>query len=152
MPEPPAPASDAPLFHLVLHTARLLEASLRDQLEPHGLHHGQGRVLDALASHPDGLSQVQIARGLHIRETAATQVVRRLHDLELVRRIADPDDARAFRITLTATGRRAAARLRTSWTRTEQQLTAGMSADARRDARRLLHTLRANLGGADPSV
>jgi DNA-binding MarR family transcriptional regulator len=135
-----------PLLHLVLHTARSLEAMLRTELSPRGLHHGQGRVLDLLWHQLGGLTQVEIALRLGIRETASTQVVRRLEALRLVRRRADDEDARAVCVTLTPAGREAARQVREAWARAEHRLIANMTEQGVEDARRMLLRLRDALG------
>jgi DNA-binding MarR family transcriptional regulator len=148
----PAPTNDRLLLHLVLHTAKLLEGTLRNELEPLGVHHGQGRVLDALSRHPDGLTQVEIARGLGMLETAATQVVRRLHELELLERVEDPADSRAMRITLTLKGRRTANNVRAAWRHVEDHLTQQLTRPGIQGTRAALEQLRDAMGGADPTV
>lgn len=143
---------DRYLLHLLLHTAKLLEAVLREELSPYGLHHGQGRVLVALVKNKGGLTQVEIARGLGMRETAATQVVRRLEELGLVSRSPDPDDTRAVRVVPTASGRRAADRVRAAWADTEARLRAGLQPEGVESARRVLEWLRRAMGGEGPTV
>ncbi|MFN8779419.1 MAG: MarR family winged helix-turn-helix transcriptional regulator [bacterium] len=128
-----------PLLHLILHTARLLEAMIRSELEPLGLHHGQGRVLDVLVDAEHGVTQVQVAQCLGMRETAATQVLRRMHELGLVRRVPDEHNGRAMRVTLTTTGRDAAAQVRSAWTRTESRLVAGLPPQEIRRAQHRRH-------------
>lgn len=135
-----------PLLHLVLHTARALEAMIREELSPRGLHHGQGRVLDLLRHQQGGLTQVEIALRLGIRETASTQVVRRLEALRLVRRRADDADARAICVTLTPAGREAARQVRDAWARAEHRLIANMREQDVEDVRRMLLRLRDALG------
>ncbi|MFN5944542.1 MAG: MarR family winged helix-turn-helix transcriptional regulator [Phycisphaerae bacterium] len=143
----PLPGQQRPLLHLILHTARLLEAMIRSQLEPLGLHHGQGRVLDVLVDAEDGVTQVQVAQCLGMRETAATQVLRRMQELGLVRRVPDEQDGRAMRVTLTPAGCDAAAQVRSAWTRAESRLVAGLSPQEIRRVRRVLHDLRAAMSG-----
>lgn len=143
----PLPGPQRPLLHLILHTARLLEAMIRSELEPLGLHHGQGRVLDVLVDADQSVTQVQVAQSLGMRETAATQVLRRVHELGLVRRTPDEHDGRAMRVALTPAGRDAAAQVRSAWMRAESRLVAGLSSQEIRRVRRMLHDLRTTMGG-----
>jgi DNA-binding MarR family transcriptional regulator len=109
-------------------------------------------VLDALARNAGGLTQVEIAKGLGMRETAATQVVRRLEELGMVSRRPDQNDARAIRVVLTASGRRAAVRVKAAWADAEARLLAGLQPEGVQSARRVLESMRHATGGEAPTV
>ena len=62
------------------------------------------RLLDALAS-ADSLTVSQIAEAVGVDQPRATRLVQQSVELGLVRREADPDDARRTRVVLTDEGR-----------------------------------------------
>lgn len=137
------------LLHLVLHIARLLDERLRGPLARAGVHHGQGRVLDALLRQGP-LTVGELAAGLHIAQPTATVMAQRMQAAGLLERWIDPDDARRVTLTLTARGRGAAQAVRRAWQQAEDALCASLPAAERLRLRLLLEGLRDSLGGADP--
>jgi DNA-binding MarR family transcriptional regulator len=127
------------LLHLFLHIGRLLEERLRAPLARAGVHHGQGRVLDALLRQGP-LTVGELAAGLQIAQQAAG----------LLERWIDSDDTRRVTLTLTARGRAAAQSVRRAWQQAEDELCASLPAAERLRLRLLLEGLRDGLGGADP--
>ena len=49
------------LLHILMHNGRLLERALEEELAPHGLHHGQGRILLNIKSAGE-ITQADLAR------------------------------------------------------------------------------------------
>lgn len=137
------------LLHLFLHIGRLLEARLRKPLARAGVHHGQGRVLDALLRHGP-LTVGELAAGLQIAQPTATVMAQRMQAAGLLERWVDADDTRRVTLTLTARGCAAAQSVRRAWQQAEDELCASLSAADRRRLRLLLEGLRDGLGGADP--
>ena len=121
-------AADAgrPLLHLVLHTAKMLEAVLREEFEAHGIHHGQGRVLSVLSTSDGAMTQVELSRRLFMGQPGVTAVVSRLDELGHVRRSTNRGDARAVMVTLTEGGKRAAELVHGVWARVEHRLECGL--------------------------
>ncbi|WP_256728917.1 MarR family winged helix-turn-helix transcriptional regulator [Microbacterium oleivorans] len=66
------------------------------------------RMLEALAAAPDPLSVSAIGEAIGVDQPRASRLVQQAVELDLVRREADPDDARRTRIALTDAGRRLA--------------------------------------------
>jgi DNA-binding MarR family transcriptional regulator len=61
-------------------------------------------VLYALSSAPEGLRITELGADVLLTQPGMSRLVARLETRGLVQRVADPDDARAFRIRLTAAG------------------------------------------------
>ncbi|WP_256336036.1 MarR family winged helix-turn-helix transcriptional regulator [Microbacterium sp. cf332] len=64
------------------------------------------RMLEALVAASDPLSVSEIGEAIGVDQPRASRLVQQAVELELVRREADPDDARRTRIALTDAGRR----------------------------------------------
>lgn len=113
-------------------------------LAEHGLHVGQEMVLVELWQE-DGLRGGELAVRLGVEPPTITKMLRRLEGCGLVERRPDPSDARSFRVRLTARGRSLEAPVADCWTRAEERLLDGMSAEERRVFQELLGRARANL-------
>jgi DNA-binding MarR family transcriptional regulator len=138
------------VLHLLLHSARLVEDELREELARAGLSHEQARYLDALFEHgPMTISA--LARGLHLSQPAATTMVRRLVAGRLVRRSTDPADARSSVVALTDRGATAVKAGRAVWLRAEARLLAGASRRESAHLHAALRKLLDRLGGRPPS-
>jgi DNA-binding MarR family transcriptional regulator len=61
-------------------------------------------VLYALSSAPEGLRITELGADVLLTQPGMSRLVARLETRGLVQRVADPEDARAFRIRLTAKG------------------------------------------------
>jgi DNA-binding MarR family transcriptional regulator len=85
-------------------TVRALRAYLDRNLARHGLRFGQFQLLRVLWEH-DGLTPREIAEGLVVEMPTVTRTVQRMVRDGLVRREANPKDARSVRIFVTAKGR-----------------------------------------------
>jgi DNA-binding MarR family transcriptional regulator len=72
----------------------------------HGLSWAELRLLRALASAPEGrLRPTELAAELEVSPSGVTRAVLPLEKRGIVKRDADPGDARASRVALTAAGR-----------------------------------------------
>ncbi len=98
------------------------------------MHHGQGRVLDALLRHGP-MTVGELAAGLHVAQPTATVMAQRMRSAGLLERWVDAEDTRRVSLTLTSRGRVAAQAL---------------PDPERTRLRLLLEGLRDGLGGADP--
>ena len=86
---------------------RMLDAKIGGH---HGLSFAEVRLLRALAGAPaEGLRPTELAAALEISPSGATRAVLPLEKRGILSRRADPADARASRIGLTAAGRTLAA-------------------------------------------
>ena len=109
-----------------------------------GLHPGQEMVLIELWE-SDGLRGGELAERLGVEPPTVTKMLRRLERCGLVERCQDPQDARSFRAYLTDEGRSLEAPVTRIWERVEERTLAGMSVGERRNFRRLLMKVRANI-------
>ena len=139
------------LFHLLMHIGKLLHDRMRKRLGEHGLHHGQGRVLVALAQN-GALSQIEIAKGLHIQRPTVTTMIQRMAAAGLVKRISDPKDRRVLRVRLTAKGKTSEKTVRRIWGDVDREIIEALPADQRKAAREILLQIRNNLGGQGPKI
>jgi DNA-binding MarR family transcriptional regulator len=96
-------------FDLVVQTLRTTNTFLRESrrlFRPHGLTEAQFNVLNLLARHEDGLSQREISEFLVVDRSNVTGLLDRVEAVGWIRRNAVPEDRRAWRVALTAKGRR----------------------------------------------
>jgi len=89
----------------LMHAYGIVERELRHAVGAHCTF-PQFDVLNQLDREPDGLTFVELSRRLLVTAGNLTGIVDRLQDERLVRRAVHPADRRAFRLTLTAKGRR----------------------------------------------
>lgn len=97
-------------YHL-WHASLAWQSAIARALEPQGLTHVQFFVLGTLLWYgKSGTSpkQRELARASGLDPMMTSQVVRALEQRGLVARRDDPDDSRAWRLALTATGKKAA--------------------------------------------
>ena len=98
-------ASKLRLYHrLQLAAHRIQKAADRAVLQASGVTTAQAAVLTVVAGDRDA-TQRSVARQLGINESAVTAMVARLMDMRLIERIRDDEDARTWRLLLTAEGR-----------------------------------------------
>lgn len=139
------------LFHLLIHTGKLLEDRVREGLRASGVYHGQARVLEALARNGE-LSQIQIAEGLRIERPTVTNMIQRMEKSGLIVRTKDRKDPRANKVRLTAAGKRAEAHVRKVWDLIEVEIRSALPPDKVELTGEMLTRIRNRLGGADPDV
>jgi MarR family transcriptional regulator, organic hydroperoxide resistance regulator len=139
------------LFHLLMHTGKLLEDRVRAGLSAGGIHHGQGRVLCAIARNGE-LSQIEIAHGLHIERATVTNMVQRMEKSGLIERTPDPEDQRVMKVRLTPDGKHAEACVRKVWDKIEREIRKSVPDNQLGLAGDLLTQIRNGLGGADPEL
>jgi len=107
------------------------------------------QVLEAAALDQHG-SQVAIARTLGIDRTVMTYLLDDLEAAGLVKRVPDPNDRRARRLTVTAEGCRLLADLTRRMAALEDDLLAGLPDDERRALVSGLRRLATRLDAIDP--
>ncbi len=98
-----------------------------------------GYVFRALADGP--LLLARLAEVMGISPQGALKIVQEMVDAEYVTREADPSDARAKRLSLTARGRGALTEARRFHARFERELARRTGATAAREARRALEAI-----------
>lgn len=104
--EPDLDASPLQVAGRLLRGAALLERDIESALSALGLSFGDFDVLNTLRrrADPGGTNPKALAESALITTGAMTSRLHRLEDAGLVERHPDPDDGRAVRIRLTATG------------------------------------------------
>ena len=127
----------------LLHGYALIERELRRAVAEHCTF-PQFDVLNQLERERDGLTFVELSRRLLVTAGNLTGIVDRLHAEGLVRRAVHPADRRAFRLTLTAKGRRLVRRAQGRHHRALTTLLAEVPDRELRTLRRLLDRLRAS--------
>lgn len=85
-------------------TAHALRKAFDRRAVGMGVTRAQWKVLFRLERHP-GLRQIELADMLDIEPITLSRIVDRLEEAELVERVADPADRRAWRLHVTATAR-----------------------------------------------
>ncbi len=101
------------------------------------------RLLDALAAASHPLSVSEVGEAIGVDQPRASRLIQQAVDLGLVRREADPDDARRTRVALTDEGTRLARGFRGQRREHLAQALDGFSSDERAELARLLTKLAA---------
>ncbi len=102
------------------------------------------RMLDALAAAAEPLSVSALGEAIGVDQPRASRLVQQGVDRGVVRREADPDDARRTRIALTDEGRQFAGRMHGQRREQLDRALAGFTAQERSDLARLLTKLAEN--------
>lgn len=90
--------------YLAIRMARMFEQALAEALAPLGIAPGQFPALLALW-HRDGRTQAELVRQIGVEQATLALTLKRMERDGLLRRVPDPDDARARRIFLTPRAR-----------------------------------------------
>lgn len=99
-------AEDSPGF-LLWQVSSLWQRSIREALAPTGLTHAQFVLLASLAwlnGHSETVNQVRLAQHAKIDVMMTSDVLRTLEAKELIRRVRDPRDRRAWNLEVEAQG------------------------------------------------
>ncbi len=115
-------ASKLRIYHrLQLAAHRVQKAADRVVLEASGVTTAQAAVLSVVAAERDA-TQRSVARQLGLNESAVTAMVGRLMSMNLLERIRDEEDARTWRLRLTAEGRAGLKRIETAFRRINDRI------------------------------
>jgi DNA-binding MarR family transcriptional regulator len=95
----------------IAETAHALRKDFDRRAAGMGVTRAQWKVLFRLTRHP-GLRQIELADMLDIEPITLTRIIDRLQESELVERVADPSDRRAWRLHVTARARPLVEKLR----------------------------------------
>jgi DNA-binding MarR family transcriptional regulator len=140
----PEAASGMSVFTAILRSYQLLNDQVNGVMKRHGFTFVQYQVLAWLETDPESsLTLSWISKTLRIPPATVTDIIDRLEDDRLVRRVPHPSDARTTLAVITAKGRRAA-------NEATQELNAtvyvgvGLTEDQRGQLVALLAQLRAN--------
>ncbi|NTY60916.1 MarR family winged helix-turn-helix transcriptional regulator [Mycolicibacterium sphagni] len=134
-------AHDEPLGYLLHRVASALRAEVTaTALEPVGLSFPQYICMRILSKFPDR-SNAELARDTGVSPQAMNMVLRSLEDRELVSRPASVESGRSLPAKLTRAGVELLARTDSGVRASEQRLMADLSAEQRREFRRILAAL-----------
>jgi MarR family transcriptional regulator, transcriptional regulator for hemolysin len=112
-----------------------------------GVTRAQWKVLFKLTRTP-GLRQVELADMLDLEPITLCRIVDRLEEAELVERIRDPDDRRAWRLHVTARAQPLIDKLQAVGAELVQHAFSGIDPEEIEIARRVLARVRENAGRA----
>ncbi|VGO19982.1 MarR family winged helix-turn-helix transcriptional regulator [Pontiella sulfatireligans] len=136
------------LLHILMHDGRLLLRAIEEELSPLGLHHGQGRILVAIAS-AGAVTQADLARRMDIKPATVTNMLKPLAANKLIHRETDPKTNRAMVVALTADGQQACSEIQKAWERIEERMSAELPDIDLEHLFALLESIRSALGGND---
>jgi DNA-binding MarR family transcriptional regulator len=129
------------LVQLGMHGAR----QFGERLQPLGLEQRQAGMLVRLAA-GEGQSQQALAAMLGVNATRMVFLVDELEKLGLVERRRNPEDRRSHALYLTGQGRAALAQVQAVAAEHEQQMSAGLTGEQRRELIALLRQVAAAQG------
>ncbi|GAA2795990.1 MarR family winged helix-turn-helix transcriptional regulator [Kitasatospora sp. CM 4170] len=149
----PAAAGGGPISHAIFRVARLHRMFAGQLLRRIGLHPGQELVMMHLWE-LGPQRQTDLVRLLDSDAATMTRTVQRLEQAGFVRRRPCPTDKRASLVEPTAASLALRREVEQSWTRLEELVTAGMSADESTAALETLELLERNLvrAATDPAA
>ena len=139
------------LLHILMHIGRLLERAAEEELAPIGLHHGQSRILRAIALGRE-TTQADLARRMDIKPATVTNMLKPLEEKKLIRRKPDKLTNRAMLVSLTPAGEQACTEIQAAWDRIEERMRDQLPDLGNKpiDFFQTLETIRATLGGPEP--
>ena len=137
-----APKSGCALTLLLLDAARAVEARAEGALAEAGLSLAKLGALRHLVLAAEPLTLTQLAERHSCGKSNVTQLVDKLEADGFVERIADPEDRRTIRATVTPAGRSAYERANALLAAHERELDSRLGAAPRADLARQLQTLR----------
>lgn len=112
------------LYHrLQIAAHRLQKAADRNVMEAAGITTAQAAVLAVVSQHGPAPQRL-VAAELGLNESAVTAMVSRLLKLDMLDRVRDPDDARAWSLSLSANGRAALKRIEKPFRRVNARIEA----------------------------
>ncbi|MEM9029517.1 MAG: MarR family transcriptional regulator [Pseudomonadota bacterium] len=138
-------------FHLLLHSAHLVEDRLRRKLAPHGLQPRQARILDAL-DRLGKVSQVRLATEFALTAASISTMTSRLLAAGLIERDVDESERRSNELSLTRRGRALLKIVHKEWAAIDRDIAAVMGTASANQLAELTRTLRDGLGGFAPGT
>lgn len=136
-------------FHLLLHSAHLLEERLRTRLAQHGVKPRQARVLDALGRMGEA-SQIKLAREFAVTAASMSTMTSRLVAAGLIQKRPDPEQHRSNLLTLSKRGRGLLNLIYREWREVDREVEAAIGHRQAQRLGALTFDLRNALGGRTP--
>jgi DNA-binding MarR family transcriptional regulator len=136
-------------FHLLLHSAHLLEERLRSRLSPLGVQPRQARALDALGRMGQA-SQVELAREFGLSAASMSTMTSRLLAAGLIERKVDERELRTNVLTLSTRGQSLLQKIYHEWQEIDREIGEGLGIEGAERLHSLAFQLRNALGGFTP--
>lgn len=136
--------SNDPGYRLTVAVFEAADALLRGSqrlFRPHGLTAAQFNVLNLVAKSASGMSQRELSDLLVVDRSNVTGLIDRMEKAGWVRRSDNPDDRRAYRVSLTIAGQRLWERVSPLYLSTVAEVTQGLSGKRVRECVELLGQL-----------
>ena len=130
--------------HVINYVARLFAKALYSRIAEHGVNTGQFPVLLKLWD-GDGITQATLAEELAVEQPTMAGTLKRMERDGLIKRVADPSDARRSHVHLTRRGRTLEESLIAAARETNAVALAGMSATDAAQLMKLINRVIANL-------
>jgi MarR family transcriptional regulator for hemolysin len=134
----------------IAETAHAMRRAFDRQAATLGVTRAQWKVLFRLSRSP-GLRQVELADLLDVEPITLSRIVDRLAEADLIERLADPSDRRAWRLHLTPKAEPLIAKLKTLADGLFAEAIDGIDMDALKAMRANLAAIRKNLAEAQAS-
>ena len=136
-------------FHMLVHSAHLLEERLRARLTPLGVQPRQARVLDALGRMGQA-SQVELAREFGLTAASMSTMTARLLKAGLIEKRTDEQELRSNVLKLTGHGQSLLKRIYREWREIGREIDDLIGAENAEHLGSLTYQLRNALGGSAP--
>ncbi|WP_045388056.1 MarR family winged helix-turn-helix transcriptional regulator [Falsirhodobacter sp. alg1] len=137
-------------FHLLLHSAALVEEELRQRLALVKLLPRQARVIDAL-DRMGQASQIELAREFGVTPASMSTMTARLISAGFISRTTNPTEARSNVLRLTPRGEELLGKIHASWREVDLLIESRLGPDKSGALTRLTGELRDQLGGTNPT-
>lgn len=138
-------------FHLILHSAHLVEERLRARLLPLGVHPRQARVLDALGLMGES-SQVALAKEFGLTAASMSTMTTRLLEAGLIERQVDEREIRSNLLRLSNRGRILLETIYREWQEMDREISEAIGSENAEQLADLTYQLRNALGGFMPGM
>jgi DNA-binding MarR family transcriptional regulator len=136
-------------FHLLLHSAHLLEERLRTRLLPLGVHPRQARVLDALGR-MGKTSQVTLAKEFNLTAASMSTMTNRLLQAGLIKRQIDEHELRSNILCLSTRGKTLLDAIYREWREMDREISDAIGSENSEQLADLTYQLRNAIGGFTP--
>jgi DNA-binding MarR family transcriptional regulator len=137
------------LGRLLFILGRLHSTRADQYMDQIGLFRGQGMLLKFIARH-DGLTHSEVAEKLRISPAAVTKVIKRLEELQYLRRQPDPKDERISRIFIQPEGLKKFEEINHCFHQLENSLFQGFSESELEELQKYLDRIHVNLQNNSP--
>jgi DNA-binding MarR family transcriptional regulator len=136
-------------FHFLLHSAHLVEESLRKRLAPYGVQPRQARILDAIGRMGE-TSQILLAEEMSVTQASMSTMIARLVALGLVTKRQDEDELRSNILGLTQRGQKMLRDIYKLWAETDREIESKLGVKKAQQLTDVTLQLRNALGGFTP--